>query len=191
MKVKKKHIYFLIESPKDVNLDYVKNIGAILILRKPENSSLNSLKKFHKNCLSKNIDLFVANNVKILFKLKSRKFYISAFNKKHFNYLKNINPKINIIGSAHNVNEINKKIKQGCNNVLLSRLFKTSYKNKKGWLGPIKFNLLTRSVSTKIIALGGINEKNFKRLKMLNIVGFALSKDKKKAGNYLPAFYKN
>ena len=71
MEVKKKHIYFLIESPKDVNLDYVKNTGAILILRKPENSSLNSLKKFHKNCLSKNIDLYVANNVKILFKLKS------------------------------------------------------------------------------------------------------------------------
>jgi hypothetical protein len=40
------------------------------------------------------------------------------------------------------------------------------------------------------VALGGINEKNFKKIKILNIVGLALSSDKKKAGNYLPAFYK-
>jgi len=40
-------------------------------------------------------------------------------------------------------------------------------------------------------ALGGINEKNFNQLKILNITGLAMSSDKKKAGNYLPAFYKN
>ena len=40
--------------------------------------------------------------------------------------------------------EINQKIKQGCNQILLSRLFETNYKNKKGFLGKIKFNLLSR-----------------------------------------------
>ena len=87
--------------------------------------------------------------------------------------------------------EINQKIKQGCSNILLSRLFKTNYKNKKGWLGTVRFNLLTRKSSANFVALGGINKNNFSKLKMLNIVGFALSSDKKKAGNYLPAFYKN
>lgn len=186
----KKNLYFLLDHHKEINLDYAKNIGAILILRRPENSTLAQLQKFHRQCLSRTITLFIANNVKILFKLKTNKFYISAFNKNHFNYLKKINSNIEIIGSAHNIKEINEKIKQGCKNVLLSRLFKTNYKNKKDWLGTTKFNLLSQKVSTNIIALGGINEKNFKKIKILKINGFAISSAKKKAGNFLPAFYK-
>jgi thiamine-phosphate pyrophosphorylase len=191
MALKKSYLYFIIDYPGEVNLDYVRNTGAILILRKPENSSLNELEKFQTECLRRGISLYIGNSIKLLFQLKTNKFYISAYNKKQFNHLKRINTKIDIIGSAHNICEINEKIRQGCRNILLSRLFKTNYKNKKGWLGTIKFNLLTRKVSTNFVALGGINEKNFNRLKILNITGLAMSNDKKKAGNYLPAFYKN
>ena len=191
MPVKKSYLYFIVDYPGEVNLDYVRNIGAILILRKPENSSLNELKKFQTECSRRGISLYIGNSVKFLFQLKINKFYISAHNKRQFNHLKRINTKIDIIGSAHNICEINEKIRQGCRSILLSRLFKTNYKNKKGCLGTIKFNLLTRKVSTNFVALGGINEKNFNQLKILNITGFAMSNDKKKAGNYLPAFYKN
>jgi len=45
-------------------------------------------------------------------------------------------------------------------------------------------------MKANFIALGGINQKNFNQLKNLNIVGIALSSAKKKAGNFLPAFYK-
>ena len=41
------------------------------------------------------------------------------------------------------------------------------------------------------VAIGGINEKNFKRINILNAYGCALLKDKKKAGKYMPAFLKN
>ena len=191
MAVKKSCLYFIIDYPGEVNLDYVRNIGAILILRKPENSSSNELEKFQTECSRRGISLYIGNSVKLLFQLKTNKFYISAHNKRPFNHLKRTNTKIDIIGSAHNICEINEKIRQGCRNILLSRLFKTNYKNKKGWLGTIKFNLLTRKVSTNFVALGGINEKNFNQLKILNFTGFAMSSDKKKAGNYLPAFYKN
>ena len=191
MALKKNYLYFIIDCPGEVNLDYVRNIGAILILRKPENSSLNELEKFKTECSRRGISLYIGNSVKLLFQLKTNKFYISAHNKKPFNYLKRTNTKIDIIGSAHNICEINEKIRQGCRNILLSRLFKTNYKNKKGWLDTIKFNLLTRKVSTNFVALGGINEKNFNQLKILNTTGLAMSSDKKKAGNYLPAFYKN
>jgi thiamine-phosphate pyrophosphorylase len=191
MAVKKSYLYFIIDYLGEVNLDYVRNIGAILILRKPENSNSNELEKFQIECSRRGISLYIGNSVKLLFQLKTNKFYISAHNKKPFNHLKRTNTKIDIIGSAHNVCEINEKIRQGCRNILLSRLFKTNYKNKKGWLDAIKFNLLTRKVSTNFVALGGINEKNFNRLKILNITGLAMSSDKKKAGNYLPAFYKN
>ena len=84
-----------------------------------------------------------------------------------------------------------KNLTQGCEYIVLSRIFKTSNKFKKGFLGTTKFNLLTRNFSQKFVALGGINEKNFRLLSLLDIQGCAMSGDKKKAGKYMPAFLKN
>ena len=95
-----------------------------------------------------------------------------------------------MIGSAHNVKEIKEKIDQGCSQIFLSRIFETKYRLKKGFLGVTKFNLITRRFRTNFIALGGINIKNFKQINNLNIIGFAMSSDKKKAGKYIPAFFK-
>ena len=44
---------------------------------------------------------------------------------------------------------------------------------KKNYLGIIKFNLLTLGKQNKFIALGGINQNNFKKLNLLNCSGFA------------------
>ena len=184
-------LFFFIEKLDELNLDYVKKIGAILILRNPEKIDLIDLKKFDKKCINKKITLFVQNNVKILFLLKTNNFYISAYNKSQFKQLRKINRKIKIIGSAHSIPEIHEKLTQGCEYIVLSRIFKTSNKFKKGFLGTTKFNLLTRNFSQKFIALGGINEKNFRLLSLLNIHGCAMSGDKKKAGKYMPAFLKN
>ena len=190
MKFRKNYLYFLVNKLDELNLDYVKKIGAILVLRNPEKLILSDLKKFKRKCSQNKIDLYISNNVKILFHLRSNNFYVSAYNKKQYSHLRLINKRINIIGSAHNYFEIKEKIQQGCNQVFLSRLFKTSYPNKPGYLGKIKFNLLSRKFSSKFVALGGINEANFSHIKNLNVAGFALSSDKKKAGKYIPAFFK-
>ena len=187
---KKFNLHFFTDELRELNLDYVKKTGAILILRNPERFNLKDLKKFNDICKSKNISLFIPNNVKVLFYLKTDRFYISAYNKKQFKHLKKINSNIQFTGSAHNVSEIREKINQGCDYIVLSRIFKTSNKYKKGCLGTIKFNLLTRNFAEKFIALGGINEKNFKSIKILNVDGCAILKDKKKAGKYMPAFLK-
>jgi len=187
---KKFKLFFITEKLNELNLDYVKKIGAILILRNIHNFNKKNLEKFNRNCNKRNIKIFISNDVKTLFLLKSNNFYISAHNKKHFKNLKRINPNIRIIGSAHNVSEINEKIKQGCDLIVLSRIFETSYKYKKGHLGTTKFNLLTKHFRSKYIALGGINETNFRSMKVLNINGCAMLKDKKKAGKYMPAFFK-
>ncbi len=184
-------MYFIINNLNELNLDYVKKTGAILILRNPERFKILKLKEFKKNCSRRNIQLYIANNIKILFLLKTNNFYISAYNHKPYNYLKNINRNINIIGSAHNVLEIKMKMQQGCKQIFLSRLFETNYKNKIGFLGTMKFNLLTRFFSWKFIALGGIKESNFSSIKNLNVEGCAISSDKKKAGKYIPAFFKS
>ena len=189
--LKKFYLYFITEELEELNLDYVKKTGAILILRNPEKFKLVRLKKFSNECSKRNINLFIPNNIKILFLLKLNNFYISAYNKKQYKHLKKINSNIRIIGSAHNIAEIKEKINQGCNQIVLSRIFETSNKYKKGHLGTIKFNLLTRNFSNKFVALGGINEKNFRKINSLNITGCALLGNKKKAGNFLPAFYKS
>ena len=188
--MKRKYLYFFINKLNEINLDYVKKTGAILILRNPERLNLKDLKKFKNKCSRRKIYLYISNNVKILFSIKASNLYLSAYNKKHYWHLKYNNPKINIIGSAHNVREVSEKIKQGCTQIFLSRLFKTSYKYKKGYMGKIKFNLLSRNFVKNFIALGGINKKNFSHVKDLKISGIALSSDKKKAGTYVPAFYK-
>ena len=180
----------MINKLNEINLDYVKKTGAILVLRNPEKLNLKDLKKIKEGCRQRRIGLYIANNIKILFLLKTNKCYISAHNKKRFQHLKYINPKIDIIGSAHNASEINEKIKQGCNQIFLSRLFKTKYKFKKGFLGKIKFNLLSRVFYKNFIALGGIKRNNFSHIKDLNVSGVALLSDKKKAGTYVPAFFK-
>ena len=184
-------LFFFIEKLNELNLDYVKKIGAILILRNPEKVKIEDLKKFNKRCIEKRITLFIQNSIKILFLLKTNNFYISAYNKSQFKQLRKINRKVKIIGSAHSIPEIHEKLTQGCEYIVLSRIFKTSSKFKKGFLGTTKFNLLSRNFSNKFVALGGINEKNFRLLSLLNIHGCAMSGDKKKAGKYMPAFLKN
>ena len=62
-----KNIYFFVDKVNEINLDQVKKIGAILILGKQREINNKKLKKFVKNCKSKKISFFVANNLKLLF----------------------------------------------------------------------------------------------------------------------------
>ena len=74
------------------------------------------------------------------------------------------------MGSAHNIQEINEKINQGSDAIFLSPIFQT--KNYKKILGIYKFNILTKNKKIKFYALGGLNNSNLKKLKVLNAVGF-------------------
>jgi thiamine-phosphate pyrophosphorylase len=73
-----------------------------------------------------------------------------------------------LIGSAHNNNEIKIKEKQGVKIIVLSSLFK-----KKNYLGINKFKLLSKLSKCKVVALGGVSNKNLKKLKLLRCFGFA------------------
>ena len=107
--------------------------------------------------------------------------YIPAFNRKIKIYQFYKKETFRIIGSAHNLKEIIEKKKQGCNKIILSRIFKTY---KKNHMGVIRFNLLS-NISNKIICLGGINSNTFKKVKMINCVGVALKSDHMNKPKYL------
>lgn len=114
---------------------------------------------------------FLSNDHKIGNNLDLDGVYIPAFNRcmdiKKYNKKK----KFLIIGSAHSLQEIRIKEKQGAALIFISPLFK-NVKHKR-FLNPIKFNLLSSKTNKKVIALGGITKKNYNKLKIVNAYGFA------------------
>ena len=137
-----------------------------------------NLKKYCKDIKTK---FYLSNDIKLSIRLRLDGVYIPSFNNK-INYTQNYNlPKnFDIIGSAHNITEINLKLKQKCSEIFLSPIFKVS-KSKK-FLGINKFNFMTLNKKAHFIALGGINEKNYKMIKLLKTNGFASISWAKKNG---------
>ena len=176
-----KNKYFLIiESIKDINLKNIKirNKFFIIYRNHKRNEHLNDLIKFRQSCKLKDIKLYIANNFRLAFTLNADGVYLSSYNKslKFLNY-KKFN--FGLIGSAHNFSEIIHKIKQGCNIILLSRLFLVNYDNNKSYLGVVKFNNFTK-ISKKLVPLGGIKIQNLNELKNVKSQGFALLSEIKK-----------
>ena len=114
--------------------------------------------------------VYISNNLKLALKFNFDGIYIPSFTK-ILNY-KNI-PKKNfeIIGSAHNIKEIINKETQGCTKIFLCPLFKT--KKNRHYLGVTKFNLVKLNTKKDVISLGGINEKNIKKINLCSVKGIA------------------
>ena len=125
--------------------------------------------RIKRYCKKKSIKFYLSNNIKLAIKLDLDGAYIPAFNKslKHlaYTYKKNFR----IIGSAHNLKEIRIKEKQNVNKIFLSSLFKKN----KNFLGLNRFKLLSKLTIKDIVVLGGISEKNKKKLSLLNQYDFA------------------
>ena len=122
-------------------------------------------------CQKQGRKFFLSNNLKLAIKLNLDGVYFPSFNKS-INFNKsNFKKKFIIIGSAHSVQEIKIKEQQGVKLIFLSPLFKVNKNNK--FLNPIKFNLLAAKTKKKVIALGGINQSNLKKLNLVKSYGFA------------------
>ena len=187
MSIHKKNYYLFIENTRDFNLSLIKirNKFNIIYRNQNKNENIKDLFEFRKNCKKRGVNFFVSNNTKLLSKLNADGLYISSYNK---NLLLNKYRRIGytVIGSAHNYKEIIIKKAQGCRKVVFSRIFETSYKDKKGFLGVLKFNLISLNSDMEIIPLGGINEKNLIKMKSVNCRSFAcMSVIKKKPANII------
>ena len=181
MVILKNKYFLIIENIKDISLENIKKRFKFNIIYR-NNKKLENLHKliiFRKECKSKDINFFVANDYNLSSKLKADGIYLSAFNKdlKYLNYMKS---NFVIIGAAHNIKEINLKIKQGCKYILLSRLFQVSYKPEMNYLGINKFNFYTSNIFKNTVALGGINTSNINKIKIVNCDSFALMTEIKK-----------
>ena len=169
-KIIPKYYYFI----DKLDIEEIKNINnkiAIIYRNYQNKPTINEIKKFYNFCKKKQIKFFISNYFDIAIKLKLDGFYIPSFNTKFYLQKKNNEKKFLIIGSAHNIKEIKTKEKQNVKLIFLSPIFKT--KKNKNFLGIMRFNNLSQITKKPIIALGGINTINVKKLKMTNAFGFS------------------
>ena len=157
-----------------------KNIS-IIYRNYNNNNYYDDIYKLRNYCKYSKNKIYLSNNIKLSINLGLDGLYIPSFNRQ-INYTGSFSlPKsFKIIGSAHNLKEINIKRMQRCDEIFLSPLFKIN-KSKK-YLDISKFNLIALNSNINFIALGGINQKNYKQTKLLKSKGFASMSWAKKNG---------
>ena len=125
--------------------------------------------RINKYCKKKGIKFYLSNNIKIALKLNLNGAYIPSFNKSYKHLAFSFKKDFKIIGSAHNLKEIRNKETQKVEKIFLSSLFKKN----KNFLDVNRFKLLSNLTKRKIVVLGGVSNKNLKKLRLLNQNEFA------------------
>jgi thiamine monophosphate synthase len=132
-----------------------KNIAIIINLKNQPDSSI--IKKIVKRNIYNKI--FISNNVKLIINKKIQGVYLSSYNNKIFLSNKNHIFDYDVIGGAHSLSEIRKKIQIGCNIIFLSPIFKTTSSPEKRLIGLVKYLLISKMFKTRIYPLGGVSPK--------------------------------
>ena len=161
--------YFISE----INYSRLKNLDKNISLiwrNKNKETPIKTLIELRNFCNKNNRKLYVNNNIKLANKIKADGLYISSNNKDLVLKFNTLKTKFKILGSAHNLKEIKIKELQNVDEIFLSPLFKDKT-NKQ--LDIYKYLNLRKTTKMKDISLGGINEKNIKKLKLIRPFGFA------------------
>ena len=172
-----KHFYY-IDNFDIENIKNLKKDTAVIFRNYKKNTNKELLTKIRNYLKTRKIKFILANNVKLALCLKLDGAYIPSFNRslQHLNFL--IKKDFLLMGSAHNLKQIRMKEIQRCDAIFISSIFKKN----TNYLGINRFNLISKLTNKKIIALGGINKKNLKQIKLTSASGFAgISYFKKKA----------
>ena len=172
MQKKSPYVFYFIDRYNIEELTNLEKNIDLIFRNYSESPKINEIKSIQKFCKINKRNFYLSNNIKLALKLGLNGVYIPSFNKS-VNYAARYSLPNNfeIIGSAHNQHEIKIKELQKCSKIFLSPIFK-SKKNQKV-LSSIGFNFMIMSKNIDFVALGGINENNYKKLKITKAVGFA------------------
>ncbi len=162
--------YYFIDDFNPIHLnDLDKNITLIWRSKEKRNNT-KMIYKLANFCKKNKIKLVLSNNIKLALKLNLSGVYISSYNKdirfNCFQYKKNFK----LLGSAHNLLEVNIKKVQKISEIFISPIFKHK---KRTPLGIHKCGSFFQDRSYKKIALGGINKSNLNLLSLTEFTGFA------------------
>ena len=157
-------IYYFIDEFNRQEIQKINRNIALIYRNYKGNYNLKLIKKIRNFCLKQNREFYISNNLKMALNLNLDGVYIPSF-MKLCNY-KNLSAKKNfkLIGSAHNLLELKNKEKQGCTSIFIAPIFKTKKTNY--FLDIARFNFIAKNTEKEIVALGGINYSNYKKIKL-------------------------
>jgi thiamine-phosphate pyrophosphorylase len=165
----KLNFYFIDDFDKDHIKNLPRNIAIIYrnYNQKHNEQDILSMKKY---CIAIRKKFYLANNIQLAEKLSLDGAYIPSFNK-NLIITRFKTKNFTLLGSAHNIKEINQKIRQKVDYLFISPIFKIT--KKKKFLGIVRFNILSQKFNRNIVALGGINKDNLKMIKNIKNYSFA------------------
>ena len=116
--------------------------------------------------------MYLSNNFKLALKLRLDGVYLPSFNKDiRYNCYK-FKKNFDVIGSAHNVTELNTKIRQRVKSIFIAPVFR----KKRYDLGIYGFLKLKNFTTKNLIILGGVTKQKINMISLLNAEGFAAIK---------------
>ena len=169
------------------NLRKFKNIS--IVYNTQENSlNINEFLKIKEFCKKEKIKIYILDNIKLAIKLGTDGIFITSQNKKIYQPYKK---SFKFIGTAHNQREFYFKTYQKCEYLFLSPIFyNPKYSNNK-ILQITRFNLIALNWKKKLIALGGINNKNLKKIYLTRSCGVGFVSWINKSPIKKPVYFKN
>ena len=165
-------IYIFVKKIEDINLNNLKKFLNVEIIYQDQFFNVNNLLKISYFCKKNNIKLYIIDDFNKAIKYKLNGILI---NNKTFKYYGNLwcrKSDFKILGKAHNQKEYALRIKQGCKLIFLSPIFTTHKYSKYSILTIVRFNLISLNWKIPVIALGGVNYKNYKKIKTAKSEGF-------------------
>ena len=170
-------VYIFINDINNLIFTNIEKISNIHIIYNSHDFKSDKFIKLKNFCIKKKIKLYILDNYNLAIKNRLNGIIISH-NNKTINYFGNPlckKQKLEIIGKVHSQAEYFFKIRQNCTKIILSPIFKTPKYSENNILKIIKFNLISSNWLVEKIPLGGINTKNYKKLKMTKAKYFAAS----------------
>ena len=164
--------WFFLKDLENKNLEILKKIDSrigVIFLNKDYSSSIASLKEksLFEFCRYNSIKFLIKGSFEIALRLKADGVFIPV----NFLIKKKKNKKLIYATTVHNRVEIIVSNSKKVDLVFLSPAFFTRTHKKALPLNPLKFLNLCQFITSNIYALGGINKKNFKRLKYKHLCG--------------------
>ena len=166
---KLKKYYFINEFNQNHLISLNKNISFIW-RNKDKETPINTLIKLRDFCKKNQRNFYISNDIRLAQKIDADGVYISSSNKNLNLRGVSFKKRFKILGSAHGLKEIKIKELQNTEEIFLSPLFK---KKTNPPLNIYRYLKLRGVTKMKDISLGGINNKNLKKLNMIKPFGFA------------------
>ena len=131
MQKKNPYIFYFIDKYNIEELTNLEKNISLIFRNYNKSHKIDEIESIHKLCKKNKRNFYLSNNIRLALKLRLNGVYLPAFNKS-VNYASKYSLPNNfeIIGSAHNLNEIRTKKLQKCSKIFLSPLFKSKKKTK-------------------------------------------------------------